>query len=126
MAGMAERKLLSDAAELFNRKQYFECHEILEDEWSGALGAEKQFLQGLIQLAVGMYHAVAGNYKGAVNVLEKGLGRIEPFLPEKDGLDLVGLSAASEKALEKARRGLAGEDVVWTEKDMPKMRFSGG
>lgn len=119
---MADTKLLWEAADLFNRKHYFECHELLENAWRGALGQEKQFLQGLIQISVGMYHVSAGNYKGAVKQLGKGLGRLAPFLPEKDGLDLDSLSEASSKVLEKAKRGLEGEDVVWTGGDVPSLR----
>ena len=122
---MADSKLLSDAADLFNRKLYFECHELLEDAWREALGEDKQFLQGLIMLSVAMYHTAAGNYKGAVNLFEKGLRRLEPFLPERDGLDLDGLAGVSRKALEKARRGLAGEKVNWAEEDIPSMRMRG-
>lgn len=116
---MTDRKLLYKAAELFNRKCYFECHELLEDEWRGSYGQDKQFLQGLIMVAVGMYHIAAENYKGAINVLEKGLTRLEPFVPEKHGLDLEGLCAASRRVLEKARRGPAGDPVVWAEDDVP-------
>lgn len=118
---MTDKKLLAEAADLFNRKHYFECHELLEDEWRGALGDEKQFLQGLILIAVGMYHAAAENYAGAVNVLEKGLSRLETFLPEKDGVDLDQLCAVSRKALEKARHGLVGQEIHWTAEDVPTM-----
>ncbi len=120
---MTDRKLLFKAAELFNRKCYFECHELLEDEWRGTCGEDKRFLQGLIMVAVGMVHVVGENYKGAVNVLEKGLTRLEPFVPERHGLDLERLCAACRRALEKARRGLTGEAVVWAEDDVPLMEM---
>lgn len=120
---MADTKLLSEAAELFNHKHYFECHELLEDAWRGAIGDEKQFLQGLILIAVGMYHAAAENYPGAVNVFEKGLSKLEPFLPERDGLDLEGICVASRGALEKSKRGLEGEKIDWTEEEIPHMKM---
>ena len=118
---MADTKLLSDAADLFNRKHYFECHELLEDEWRGALGDEKQFLQGLILIAVGMYHAAAENYPGAVNTLEKGLKKLEPFRPERDLLDLDRLCAMSRKALDVVKGGLEGQTVQWSADDIPTM-----
>jgi predicted metal-dependent hydrolase len=120
---MADSKLLSEAASLFNRKLYFECHELLEDAWREALGEDKQFLQGLIMLSVAMYHVAAENYVGAVNVFEKGLARLEPFLPQRDDLDLEGLTETACKALKKAKQGLDGEDVLWTEEDIPSMRL---
>ena len=119
---MADPKLLTEAAALFNHKHYFECHELLEDEWRGATGEEKQFLQGLILIAVGMYHAVAGNYPGAVNVLEKGLAKLEQFLPERDGLELDELCEISRRALEKVRLGSEGKEFYWMEEDIPYMK----
>lgn len=120
---MADEGLLRRAADLFNRKHYFECHELLEDEWQGARGEEKVFLQGLILIAVGMYHIANANFKGAVNVLEKARARLEPFLPERDGLDLEALIGVSGRALDKARHALGGEGVVWTAEDVPGMSF---
>ena len=119
---MVDQKLLTEAADLFNQKHYFECHELLEDEWRGAIGDEKQFLQGLILIAVGMYHAAAENYPGAVNVFERGLSKLEPFVPERDGLDLERLCTASQRALDKAKQGLEGKEIAWTEEDLPYMK----
>ena len=90
---------------------------------SEALGEEKQFLQGLIHIAVGLYHAAAENYKGASKQLEKGIRRLTPSLPERDGLDVAGLVEPSRKALEKVERGLRGEQIHWNENDVPAMRF---
>ena len=123
---MVDRHLLECAADLFNRKLYFECHEVLEDAWAEARGEEKQFLQGLIHLAVGLYHCAASNYKGAVNQLEKGIRRLEPFLPERSQLDLEGLVSVSTRALGAAKRGLAGERVHWTEEHRPRLKFRDG
>jgi predicted metal-dependent hydrolase len=120
---MVDSKLLTDAAGLFNRKHYFECHELLEDTWREALGEDKRFLQGLIMLSVAMYHVAAENYAGAVSLFDKGLARLEPFLPERDGLDLERLVETARHALEKARRGLEGEDVTWIEADVPLMKL---
>ncbi len=120
---MVDKEFLSEAAALFNRKHYFECHELLEDVWREALGDEKQFLQGLIHIAVGLYHAAAANYKGASNQLEKGIRRLTPSLPERDRLDVAGLVGPSRKALEKVRRGLKGEEILWSENDVPVMRL---
>jgi hypothetical protein len=120
---MVDRDVLAQAAGLFNRKHYFECHEVLEDAWMESLGDEKQFLQGLIHIAVGLYHAAAENYKGASNQLEKGIRRLTPSLPARDGLDVAGLVGPSRNALEKVRRGLQGEKVLWNENDVPAMKF---
>ncbi|HEX5735440.1 MAG TPA: DUF309 domain-containing protein [Blastocatellia bacterium] len=60
---------------LFNRKQYFDAHEIWEEIWLRSSGDTKLFYQMLIQAAVGLHHYERGNSRGArgmyKNVCEK-------------------------------------------------------
>jgi len=117
-----DRGLLLRASDLFNRKLYFECHDLLEDTWSEAKGADRDLLQSLIHVSVGLYHVAAGNHKGAKSLLERGVRGLEPFLPMRDGLDLLGLSRQAERCLEKTERALAGERIEWEVEDVPVMR----
>ncbi len=50
---------------LFNRRDFFEAHEVWESLWMECSGDEKKFMQGLIQAAVGLCHFVNGNTRGA-------------------------------------------------------------
>lgn len=53
-------------------RDYFECHEILEEYWKGTDPGNKQSLWvGLILLAVSAYHHRRANYSGAKRTLEK-------------------------------------------------------
>ncbi|MBI3329111.1 MAG: DUF309 domain-containing protein, partial [Nitrospinae bacterium] len=54
---------------VFNAELFFEYHELLEEHWREAEGDPKRFLQGLIQVAVGLHHWQHGNYNGAVILL---------------------------------------------------------
>jgi len=55
-------------------RDYFECHEILEDYWKRTDRKNKQSIWvGLIQLAVSCYHHRRGNFLGAKKTLEKAL-----------------------------------------------------
>lgn len=66
------------AIDLFNRQEFFECHEVLEDLWRPLPpGPEKTFLQGLLQVGVGYYHWQRGNAVGARNKLRSGLEKLE-------------------------------------------------
>lgn len=56
---------LDQARGLFRAGLYFEVHEVLEPPWMKARGAEKAWLQGLIQAAVAWHHCDAGNRRGA-------------------------------------------------------------
>jgi uncharacterized protein len=118
------RALLLDAAELFNKKLYFECHDLLEDAWAGERGEERAFLQALIHVSVGLYHVAAGNHQGAANLLASGARGLEPFLPERSGLDVASLSAKTHVCLDKTRRALAGETIEWKAEDVPTMQLT--
>jgi predicted metal-dependent hydrolase len=52
-------------------RDYFECHEVLEEYWKEKNAAEREIhWVGLIQIAVGLYHQRRGNYKGALRMLQ--------------------------------------------------------
>ena len=77
--------------ELFNRREFYECHEVLEELWFAEAGPAKRFYQGIIQLAVAFYHHENGNPRGALKLLERGLGHLTPYAPVYDGLNLQAL-----------------------------------
>jgi uncharacterized protein len=74
---------LQRGIQLFNRGEFFEAHEALEDVWRAASAEEKKFLQGLVQLAVAFHHYSTGNRVGMRSVLDRGIknlsGQIEGF-----------------------------------------------
>jgi dTDP-4-amino-4,6-dideoxygalactose transaminase len=65
--------------ELFDRGEFYEAHEVLEDVWRVTGGADKLFLQGLVQLAVGLHHYSTGNLMGARSVLARGARNLAPY-----------------------------------------------
>ena len=91
--------------ELFNKKEFFDCHEILEELWKNQTEPEKQLTQGLIQIAVAYYHALRGNRLGADKLLKRGLARVRPFLPEFRNLLLDEFIASVEKDAETVSSG---------------------
>jgi hypothetical protein len=51
---------------LFNRRDFFEAHEVWESLWLSAdVGENRRFIQGLIQAAVAMHHLETNNPRGA-------------------------------------------------------------
>jgi uncharacterized protein len=70
--------------ELFNRAEFFDAHEVLEDVWRAAPEGEKKFLQGIIQVAVALYHHGNGNSIGARSVLRRGFRNLSRY-PEGFG-----------------------------------------
>jgi len=90
------------AAALWNERLFFEVHEVLEAVWKTAAGAERQALQGVIQIAVAFHHLAHGNRRGARSLLVEGRGRLGSVPPTTLPLDLERLlvdTAASDAAL---------------------------
>lgn len=55
-------------------RDYFECHEILEEHWKDIDARNKEsILVGWIQLAVSQYHHRRGNFPGALRTIRKSL-----------------------------------------------------
>jgi predicted metal-dependent hydrolase len=118
------RELLERATDLFNRKLYFECHDLLEDAWSETRGEDRDLLQALIHLSVGLYHLAAGNHEGARSQLEMGVRGLTPFLPARDGLDLLALSEAARRCLAKIEDAVEGRRIDWRPEDVPVMKLA--
>ena len=57
----------------FNSRQWYECHETLEDLWIGEEGEVRDFFQGVLQIAVALHHWRNGNYGGAVSLFNGGV-----------------------------------------------------
>jgi hypothetical protein len=81
-------RTVAEAAFCFNAGLFFEAHEHLEHRWvTLAPGPVKRFVQGIIQVSVGLYHARRGSYHGAVNQLAKGLDKLQDARGTGMGLD---------------------------------------
>lgn len=78
----------------FNDRLFYECHDTLEDLWLGLRGEPRDFVQGLIQLAVGFYHLGNGNRAGAVRLFDRGSGRLSAYPLRYAGLETGPLRAA--------------------------------
>jgi hypothetical protein len=74
--------------EQFNQHQFYACHDTLEAVWNEALPHEKNFYQGILQVAVGLYHLGNENWRGAVILLGEGMNRLRPYQPSYEGIDL--------------------------------------
>ena len=88
---VAQAARLQHGILLFNQREFFACHEVLEEEWTPERGPRRLFLQSLIHLAVGLYHASRGNPVGAGRQLRKGLRKLAGYLPSCEDIDTARL-----------------------------------
>jgi predicted metal-dependent hydrolase len=98
--------------ELIRAGCYFEAHEELETEWRAAEPAERDFLQGLVHVAVAWYQARRGNRTGCERQLEKAARRLGPYAPAHRGVDVADLLAQVAVARLRADEGLLDLDPV--------------
>ena len=89
-----EQAQLERGVAQFNERHFYECHDTLEELWSGLRGGARDLVQGLIQVAVGFYHLGNGNRTGAVRLFDRGLERLAGCSDAPAGLDLASLRAA--------------------------------
>jgi predicted metal-dependent hydrolase len=96
---------LERGIDLIRAGAFFEAHEELEDEWREAPQSERDFLQGLVHVAVAWYQAGRGNRPGCERQLEKAERRLNPYRPEHRGLDVATVLEDVAAARELVRSG---------------------
>ena len=62
--------------EQFNQQQFYDCHNTLEAIWIDAEPSEKNFYQGILQIAVALHHLSNLNWRGAVILMGEGINRL--------------------------------------------------
>ncbi|HEX9038409.1 MAG TPA: DUF309 domain-containing protein [Ktedonobacterales bacterium] len=72
---------LLSGIEQFNRREYFEAHETLEALWNAEPDVCRVLYKGILQVGVGCYHMLRGNWRGATLKLRSGADYLEPFAP---------------------------------------------
>jgi uncharacterized protein len=100
------------AIEQFNQAEFYACHDTLEAIWMDAMHPDKIFYQGILQIAVGLYHLSNANWRGAVILLGEGISRLRDFQPHYETIDvekLIQESATLLKALQ-----IAGAEAIET------------
>jgi predicted metal-dependent hydrolase len=97
--------LLARGIELFNRGEFFQAHEVWEEAWTPERDPRRRFLQSLIHVAVGSYHATRGNPEGACRQLRKALRKMQPFVPEYESVNTERLSRDARVLLETVEAG---------------------
>jgi hypothetical protein len=87
----------------FNAHDYFEAHEVWEEAWAHAAGAERRFYQGLIHAAVGLFHFGNGNLRGAVKLYHSSRDYLRDLGPVFLGLDMAGFGGQMDRCFASIR-----------------------
>jgi predicted metal-dependent hydrolase len=80
---------LAAGLDCYRREEFFDAHEHWENVWRESEGAEKPFLQALIQVAAALHHYRRNNLRGTAALLRGALRKLEAC-PERFGGLLLG------------------------------------
>ncbi|MEA5502715.1 DUF309 domain-containing protein [Halotia wernerae UHCC 0503] len=98
--------------EQFNLGQFYDCHDTLEALWIEASEPEKSFYQGVLQIAVALYHLGNRNWRGAVILLGEGSNRLRRYPSSYSGIDVDKLLDQSTNLLKILQQ--TGADKITT------------
>jgi len=100
--------------EHFNECDYFEAHEVWEELWTDYQGPSRKFYQGLIQVAVCLFHFGNENIRGAKKLYFSSTNYLEPYGPKHLGLDV-------EKLLTELKACCS--EIIASEEEFPKIKI---
>lgn len=116
-------RLFREAVALFNGVRYWHAHEAWETLWRAAPDDDRDFYQGLIQVAAGLLHLQRRNARGARNKLSEGIGKLRAYQPAHHGIFVNELIGKASRLLDDLEAGylpyLIPPVIRFTELDTP-------
>lgn len=98
-------RLFREGVALFNGVRYWHAHEAWETVWRAAPEHEREFYQGLIQVAAGLLHLERRNRRGATNKLAEGIEKLRPYQPAHHGIFVNELIGQARRNLDDLEAG---------------------
>lgn len=99
------------AVEQFNQQDFYACHDTLESLWMEVSEPDKKFYQGILQIAVALYHLSNHNWKGAAILLGEGMSRLRSYQPTYFEINVAEILQISSQILQKLQE-VGPENVV--------------
>lgn len=84
----------------FNSREFYQCHDTLEEIWIEAPEMDKRFYQGVLQVAVACHHLSNHNQRGAIILLGEAIRRLNDYQPDYYGVDVSELMTQSINLLQ--------------------------
>jgi predicted metal-dependent hydrolase len=92
--------LFREGVALFNGTRYWHAHESWETLWRASSDDDREFYQGLIQVAAGLLHVQRRNLRGARNKLREGVDKLRRYEPAHHGIFVNELIGQATRLLE--------------------------
>ena len=98
-------RLFREGVALFNGTRYWHAHEAWETVWRAADDDDRDFYQGLIQVAAGLLHLQRRNLRGATRKLTEGSEKLRRFQPAHRGIFVNELIGQGRRVLDDLNAG---------------------
>jgi uncharacterized protein len=113
-----------EAIAQFNSGDYYACHDTLEAIWNDSWQSDRAFYQGILQIAVGLYHLKSQNWHGAAILLGEGTSRLPAYLPDYQSIDVETLLTDSLLILRKVQtNGKEGIAEIWQQMEQGDLKI---
>lgn len=119
----ATQRSLHRGANLFNAEKFWEAHEAWEDAWQVEEGEVKLFLQGLIQVAAGLYKIEQNVPRGCASLLSTALEKLLHVGVGLGGVDYDDFVPRVARCLEEAQRWASGATAAFDRTLIPRLHF---
>lgn len=107
--------------ELFNERDFYDCHEVLEDLWLDYHGPARRFYQGLIHLASAYLLLLRGNMRGCRARFISTLAYLDDYPPTYLGLHLHPIRQNIALWLTRLDAAAPGERTPYRDADVPML-----
>lgn len=107
--------------EFFNERDFYDCHEVLEDLWLDYEGPSRRYYQGLIHMASAYLLLMRGRMRGCRARFASTLAYFAEYPDVYLGLDLVPLRENAALWLARLDAMPADGRVAYVDADVPEL-----
>ena len=113
--------------ELFNQKEFFECHEVIEELWLETPKKDpyRDFYKGVIQSAAALYQFKRGILSGAYGLFKTAVRNLEKYPSSVLGLDVQKLITQMKTCFKDFEDWDGKKKLSIREKDIPVLSYDG-
>ena len=111
--------------ELFNKGEYFECHEVIEDLWLETDPSDpfRDLYKGVIQAAAAIYQFDRGILSGAIGLYKTSTQYLKSYKPKALGLDVNKLIIGMKACFKPLEGWDRKKKIVLQKKLIPKLDY---
>jgi len=111
--------------ELFNEKEFYECHEVIEQLWLETKkdDSNRDLYKGVIQAAAALYQFKRGILSGAFGLFKTSLRNLERYQPVTLGLNVGKLIEGMQGCCPVFKEWDGKKEFLLDEKQVPVLEF---